>query len=75
MAIAVVSKGVPEGKEDSITDLSHHTKVNSSMLIRIFSCSGFTGSLALIGGLDVAPGVGRFYRKDCLCDLCDLLCK
>ncbi len=36
---------------------------------------GFTGPLALIGGLDVAPGVGRFYRKDCLCDLCDLLCK
>ncbi len=25
--------------------------------------------------LDVALGVGRFYRRDCLCDLCDLLCK
>jgi hypothetical protein len=25
--------------------------------------------------LDVAPGVGRFYRRDCLCDLCDLLYK
>ncbi len=25
--------------------------------------------------LEVTPGVGRFYRRDCLCDLCDLLCK
>ncbi len=25
--------------------------------------------------LEVAPGVGRYYRKDCLCELCDLLCK
>ena len=32
------------------------------------------GPLTLIRGLDVAPGVDRFYRKDCLCDLCDL-CK
>jgi hypothetical protein len=31
------------------------------------------GSLLIY--LDVAPGVGRFYRKDFLCDLCDLLCK
>jgi hypothetical protein len=48
---------------------------NFSMLIRIVSCFGIYWPLALIGGLDVAPGEGRFYRKDCLCDLCDLLCK
>jgi hypothetical protein len=28
-----------------------------------------------MSGLDVAPGLGRFYRKDRLCDLCDLLRK
>jgi hypothetical protein len=40
-----------------------------------FLFSGFTWPLALIGGLEAAPGLGRFYRKDCLCDRCDLVCK